>query len=198
MLRHRDHHRNVGAQGALDQVGKAFSLALLASEPVDDYEIGSLIDGTRHLRARVQELPKIQPASWRNGYSVVARRNGYSVVARRNGLAVVACGAGAEILEQLQLFTAVDQDGGQFWRIGTMVAELNQPDRPVSPAAEVGGKAAQHLVRILILVIDQRRKIALGVKHDEPRFPPNVCKIKQAIATMNPPRSPTSVSYRAR
>jgi hypothetical protein len=62
----------------------------------------------------------------------------------------------------------MEQHGGQFWRIDTMVAELNQPDRPISAASEVGGKIAQHSVRVLILVIDQRRQIALRIKHDEP------------------------------
>src|SRR3981189_969781 len=88
--------------------------------------------------------PEIQPAS------------------PRNGRAVVACGAGAEILEQLQLFAAMEQHGGQFC-IDTMVAVLNQPDRPVPSASEVGGKIAQHAVRVLIPVIDQRRQIALGI-----------------------------------
>jgi hypothetical protein len=92
----------------------------------------------------------------------------------------------------------MDQHGGQFWRIDTMVAELNQPDRPISAAAEVGGKTAQYFVRILILIIDQRGEIALGVKHDEPSFSANHVQNRASDRDGSPPRSPISVSSRAR
>ena len=41
---HRDHDRDIDAQGALDQVGKTLALALLLAEAVDDDDIGALVD----------------------------------------------------------------------------------------------------------------------------------------------------------
>jgi hypothetical protein len=49
-----------------------------------------------------------------------------------------------------------------------MMAGLNQPDGAISASPEVGGKFAQDLVGILVLFVDQRRKIALGIKHGAP------------------------------
>ncbi len=95
MARHGDDHRDIGAQGALDQKRKAFSLALLPSEPVDDHEIRALIDRAGDLRTCIQQLGDIQSASRR---------------------------ARAEVLEQLQLFPCMDQHGRQFRRIEAMMA----------------------------------------------------------------------------
>jgi len=38
------HHRYIGAQRALDQMRKSFAFVLLPPEPVDDHEVGALID----------------------------------------------------------------------------------------------------------------------------------------------------------
>lgn len=46
------------------------------------------------------------------------------------------------------------------------MAELHQTDRAIAACVQVGRKIVQDLVRILILLVDQRRKVALRVKHD--------------------------------
>jgi hypothetical protein len=75
------------------------------------------------------------------------------------------------MLKQLQLFAAVEQHGGQFRRVEAMMAKLNQPDRAMALGVQVGRELAQDFVRILILLIDQRREVALGIKHDGPLLP---------------------------
>ena len=59
MAGHGDHDRDIGTQGALDQIGKAFALALLPSEPVHDHQICPLIDGAGDLRPGIQQLADI-------------------------------------------------------------------------------------------------------------------------------------------
>ena len=41
LARYRDHHRNVGAERAFDQVGETLAVALPLSEAVDDEEVAS-------------------------------------------------------------------------------------------------------------------------------------------------------------
>jgi hypothetical protein len=40
----------------------------------------------------------------------------------------------------------------------------------IAAPVQVGGEIAQDFVRILMLLIDECRQIALGVKHDTPLF----------------------------
>lgn len=48
------------------------------------------------------------------------------------------------------------------------MACLHQPDRPIAVAVQVACEIAQELVGILILLIDQRGEVALGVEHGAP------------------------------
>ena len=41
--------------------------SLLPSEPVDDHEVGSLVDGIGDLRAGIEQLDDIQPAAGQRG-----------------------------------------------------------------------------------------------------------------------------------
>src|SRR5437868_10834026 len=60
MRRHRDDHRDVARERALDQISEPLALALLLAEPVDDDEIGALVDGVGYLRARIEQLSNIE------------------------------------------------------------------------------------------------------------------------------------------
>jgi hypothetical protein len=75
------------------------------------------------------------------------------------------------MLKQLQLFAGVEQHGGQFRRVEAMMTELNQPDRAIALGIQVGCEFPQDFIRILILLVNQRREVALGVKHDRPLLP---------------------------
>jgi hypothetical protein len=49
-----------------------------------------------------------------------------------------------------------------------MMAELNKSNGAVAARVQVGRKFAQDFVRVLILLVDQRRKVALGIKQEAP------------------------------
>ena len=72
---------------------------------------------------------------------------------------------GSEVLEQLQLFAAMQQHCRKFRRIDAMMACLHQSNRPMAERIQVRGEIAQDLVRILVTLVDQRSEIALGVEH---------------------------------
>jgi hypothetical protein len=55
------------------------------------------------------------------------------------------------------------QKGRQLPGIGTIMAQLNQPDRPIAAAVQVGGEVAQDSIGVLIAFIDEGGKIALRV-----------------------------------
>jgi len=133
----------ISALNARSTIGKALSIALLPSEPVDDHEVRTPIDGAGNLCARVQQLADVQPAPG---------------------------SASPEILEQWQFLAGVDQHGRQLRCIDAMMAELDQSDRAISARIQIGGKPAQDLIRILILLVEQGSKIALGVKHHASLF----------------------------
>ena|SRR5260370_41403459 len=61
----------ISALSALDQVGQALALTFLPSEPVDDHEVGALIDRVGDLGAGVEQLADIQPAAGRAGPEVL-------------------------------------------------------------------------------------------------------------------------------
>src|SRR5580692_9940630 len=48
------------------------------------------------------------------------------------------------------------------------MAQLDQPDRPITAAVEVGGEVAQDSIRVFIAFIDKCGKIALRVEHEAP------------------------------
>jgi hypothetical protein len=48
------------------------------------------------------------------------------------------------------------------------MAQLNQPDRPIATAVQVGGEVAQDSIGVLIAFIDEGGKIALRVEHEVP------------------------------
>ena len=52
--------------------------------------------------------------------------------------------------------------------VDAMMAKLHQPDRAIAAAVQVGGKIAQDFIRVLVLVVDQSCKVALGVEHGMP------------------------------
>ena len=56
------------------------------------------------------------------------------------------------------------QHGGEI-AVVTVMAKLNQADRAIAALVQLDGKIAQDPVRILVLLIDQSREVALGVEH---------------------------------
>jgi len=48
------------------------------------------------------------------------------------------------------------------------MAQLNQPDRPIAAAIQVGGEVAQDSIGVVIAFIDEGGKIALRVEHEVP------------------------------
>ena len=56
------------------------------------------------------------------------------------------------------------QHGGEI-AVGAVMAKLNQADRAIAALVQLDGKIAQDPVRILVLLIDQSREVALGVEH---------------------------------
>ncbi len=45
------------------------------------------------------------------------------------------------------------------------MAKLDQADRPIAALVQVIGELVQDSIGVLVLFIDQRRKVALGVEH---------------------------------
>ncbi len=143
MRRHRDDHRDVARERALNQISEPLALALLLAEPVDDDEIGALVDGVGNLRARIEQLSNIELA---------------------------ALGTGTEILKQPHLRTGMQHDRGQLRHVEFAMPELHQSDGANALLAQIRREGAQHRIGILILVIDQRSQIASGVEHCRFRF----------------------------
>jgi hypothetical protein len=59
----------------------------------------------------------------------------------------------------------MQQHDGKFGRIEAVMTELDEADGPISARVQIGRKFTQDFVGILIAIVNQRRQIALGVKH---------------------------------
>ncbi len=135
---HGDHDRNIGAQGALDQITKALARTLLLAKAVDDQDIGALIDRPRNSFAGIEQLIDVE----------ATRR-----------------GAGTEIVKQPQPFAGMNHRRAKTG-IEAATTELDETKRTISATIQVGSESAQDLIRVLVVFIDQGRKVALRVEHD--------------------------------
>ena len=64
----------------------------------------------------------------------------------------------------------MNQHRRQLRCVDAVMAELNQAHRAVAAGLQVGREFAQHLVGVLVPLIDQRCEVALGVKHNDLPF----------------------------
>ena len=137
MAGHRDHDRNVRLECVCHEIAKALALGFLSAEPVDDYDIGALIDRARNTLPSVKEATYIQPASFR------------------------VC---TQVLKQGQFLAGMDEPRRRRG-FKAATAELDQSNSEIAVCVEVGREVAQNPVGILILLVDQGSKVALRIEH---------------------------------
>src|ERR1700688_2235272 len=60
------------------------------------------------------------------------------------------------------------QQRRQLLGVGTIMAQLNQSDRPIAATVQVGSEVAQDSIGVFVVFIDEGGKIALRVEHEVP------------------------------
>ena len=131
----------IGIESPLDEVAQALAVPLPLAEAVDDDEVGAPSHCFGDTLAGVLQPRDVEPA---------------------------AAGSGIEILRQQQFLAAVKQYSRQAG-VGALAC-LHHADDAEAPSVQIGGKAAQDRVRILVRAVDKGGKVALGIEPDPLRF----------------------------
>jgi hypothetical protein len=153
VARNCDDHGDVGSQRALYQIAQALAVSFSLAEPVDNQQIGTSLQCAGDPGARILEPADIQPTSARGGI---------------------------KILRKNLFFPTVEQHGQQAG-VGALT-RLHHANGAKAAGTEISRELAQDSVGILMVVIDQRSKLAFNVEHG---VEPGTVEVRSGTGSLN-------------